>query len=89
MKNKSFVEDYKKRIEEILSKEVPYLEKVGYDESIGFFFNLSAKIELDTIHLENVLNANGLSVLSVMGLGDGSYIISPDVDDILDEEEIN
>ena len=36
-----FVEDYKKRIEEILSKEVPYLEKVGYDKSVGFFFNLS------------------------------------------------
>lgn len=88
-KEYDFVKEYKAKLEEILPKEVPYLENVGYDKSIGFFFNLSANIELDTMHLENVLNANGLSVLSVLGLGNGSYIISPDVDDILDEEDIN
>lgn len=81
-----FVKDYLERIEKILSREVPYLDRVGYKKSHGFFFTQSANIRLDPIHLEEVLNTNGLEILSVMAIGDGSYILSPDLDSIFEEE---
>lgn len=86
-KKYDFVKEYKAKLEEILPKEVPYLENVGYNEKIGFFFNLSGNFEIDTMHLEDVLNANGLAILSVMGIGNGSYIVAPDLDEILGEED--